>query len=145
MLMEPSACWRQPSGFHTTPVSSAITTRFTRTGPVLGSTAASAIVALHEFAYRTQATPTPPPVGERPGFHPNRLAAVSSPRRIRGPVRFFNRNSTGSAAIREAMMPMWDSRAKVLLFTEGARHGPTGNGCMPGGFPPCHPPAATVR
>jgi len=27
---------------------------------------------------------------------------------------------------------LWDSRANVFVFTEGARHGPTANGCTPG-------------
>src|ERR1035438_4123165 len=44
-----------------------------------------------------------------------------------------------------ARISMWDSRAKELVLTEGARHGPTAKGCMPGGLPPCQPPAERAR
>ena len=49
MVIEPSICWRMPSGFSVSPWSSANTTRFTRTRPVVLSTATSAMLATRVF------------------------------------------------------------------------------------------------
>ena len=49
MVIEPSICWRMPSGFSVTPWSRAETMRFTRTRPVVLSTVTSAKVATWVF------------------------------------------------------------------------------------------------
>ena len=63
---------------------------------------------------------------------------------MRGSTRFFIRNATGSSPAFAAITSMWDSLANVWVLTDGARQGPTPNGCRPAGWLPCHPPCDTV-
>jgi hypothetical protein len=72
-------------------------------------------------------------------------AAAVVTRRMRSSSRCRMRNSSGSIPALAAITSICDSRAKVFVLTDGARHGPTPNGCSPGGCLPCHPPADTVR
>ena len=90
------------------------------------------------------ATPTPRPLGAGFGVQPNFFAAAFSTRSIRGSVRFFRRNSTGSMPAFAAMTSMCDSRANALLLAPGARHGPTANGCSAPELP-LQPPVHAVR
>src|ERR1017187_5595976 len=91
-----------------------------------------------------QATPKPRLLGPFAGVQPNLSAAAFKTRIMRGSLKLFRRNSTGSTPAPAAMMSICDSRANVLVLLPGARHAPVADGCALAG-PPKPEPRDAVR